>query len=993
MSESLDITAQDAHIWKVPPRDAISRIDRKRLQRSNAAKQRFLTRLRTKFEDADSDKVGSITLKQWMKSGIQNVIQDGHVSAEEFETLFKKIDANSEGRITWTRLVQYLVKDASIVQRSTTNESAHFIDKIKTATPGKTHVHRDMISTILISSRTNEYITISTDSVRLWKIGDLTFTRMINEGVKYVTGAIFDTYQVLALATTQRRLVFYDLQTFTKLPITIDASPSGQAIKHMSIEEANIALNTLDNVLPPLYNMPNCIHVSELELFSDCATFFVGDDRGLIEVFNLSAPKRRSGTDFKCTKFSKLEFHSDGITQISTIKQRSCFASSSIDGKIHLWNYDDYSKTFNIIQSLVSEEPMMAFVYSERQRMIATIGVSRDAYIWSAESSRKIFKLGGHYNVITHLVEYNTTSGDNYILTITNKKEFKLWDAQNYRLIRAFQDGSSMQPENRYSAVIFDDRRKVLIVAANQLNAWGEEVSFSLESESIATHNRAIIGCFYSPEFRDIVTVDTACCIKVHSAETGKLTAIQMTPHKGPSHDVAAACLDISGRRLFTSSYDNTLSLWNYNSGGLLEQMKLDGNLLISTMINGVIDGKDMLARAGWDREVFLYIEVEKGSFELTRRFTGHSDDISCLAMFKNGIISGTFSGELVSFHAVLNKIMAKRTIESGIESVCIIEDEFVIVGDSDGYISMFTLPNLVPVDSFFCQDLAVPVAITAITYDPKTKFLYTADSLGYFKKWMVVIESEEKIRLEKETFGRLHRDEVSSLLIIDNGFIATCGIDNCVRLWSPEFDFVGTLVDDSHWDLNDRSTWVVDKPFETEAKHMKKIRANMSMRFTPFQPDPNMQQQAEIPSFTPLKDSNSPENTSTEHIESEEKEKTLDAFEAIKQMEEFINMERYHPKAHLNKDMENPPPPPPKKLPELSPLSRERELTSQIRQLQQGVASSMSYSMKERKVIMIPTVPSELNFKRSVKMPIPLSYSPLRRKIPKQTASAPPLY
>lgn len=993
MFDSIHETPQDTHIWKQPPRDAISRIDRKRLQRKNAVKQRFLTKLRTKFEDADLDKVGSITLQQWKRSGIQSVIQDGHISAEDFELLFKKIDANKEGRITWNRLVQYLVKDASIVQGSTTNEAAHFIDKIKTPQPGRTHVHRDMISTILISSRTNKYITISTDSVRLWKINDLTFTRMINEGVKYITGTIFDTYQVLALATSQRRLIFYDLQTFTKLPITIDASPSGNAIKLMTIEEANAALNNIDNALPPLYNMPTTIHVSDIELVTDCATFFVGDDRGIIEVFNLSAPKRRSGTDFKCTKMAKLSFHNDSITQIATIKHRSCFASSSIDGSLHLWSYDNFNNSFNIIQSLISEEPMMRFVYSERQRMIATIGVSRDAYIWSAESSRKIFKLGGHYNVIAHLIEYNTTSGDNYILTITNKKEFKLWDAQNYRLVRAFQDQSFLSPENRYSAVIFDDRRKVLLVAANSLNMWGEEVSYSIENESIATHNRQIIGCFYSPEFRDIVTVDTACCIKVHSAETGKLNAIQITNHKGSS-DISAACLDLSGRRLFTSSYENTLSLWNYNSGGLLEEMKLDGNLLISTMITGVVDGKDILARAGWDREVFMYIEVEKGKFELTRRFKGHNDDISCLAIFKNGIVSGTFSGELVCFHAVLNKVMAKKDLDSGIETICLVEDQFVFVGDNDGYLSIFTIPNLTQVDSFFCQDLTVSVSLTAITYDSKTKFLYTADELGYFKKWSVIIEGEDKVRLEKEGFYRLHRDEISSITVIENNFVVTCGIDNCARLWSPDFEFVGTFVDDSHWDINDKSTWIIQKPFEIEAKHIKRIKPNMSMRFQPFNlVDPNQQKMMMVENNETQEeeqnnDTNKQEKTKTEN----EEEKQLDAFEALKQMEEFINMERYHPKARLNQDVENPPPPPPKKLPELAPLSRERELTSQIKQLQQGMSATISYTKKEKKIT-IPMIPSETSLKRSVKMPIPMSISPLKRKIPRQTASAPPLF
>ena len=967
--------------WKDPPRNAISRIDRKREQRTKAEKLKFLTNLRKAYDEAANED-GFMTIEQWHNSELRMIIHDGSLSEEDFDLLFKKIDANSEGTITWERLIHYLVKDVSTASAHKSNEAINFIAQFRTVVPKKSQVHRDMISTVLISNRTSEYVTISADSIRLWKQSDLQFTRVITENVKFQTGLVFDNLQVLAAATTTRRLLFYDLNTLDRLPVEINASPTALVIKNMTKKEAISTLDAMGSQSQPMYNMPTCLHMSEFDFESaPDPLFFIGDDMGTIEVYRLFAPKRRSGVDFSCTRLAKIKIHDDSVTHLATISSRICYASSSEDHTVKFWSFDSVKKTHQVLQVFRADEPVMSFVYSNVQKMLTTIGVSRDAYVWSEGTGRKIFKLGGHYNAISLITNYVTTSGENYILTMTNRKEFRVWDAQNYRLVKEFANRHQLHPEDRYSAGVFDPRRKVFVAASNQPALWGEDVGGSAEFEESLTHSRPIIGCFVVPEFCQLITVDSLCCIKAHNLYDGSLIVTHLNGQDSQSKDVACAILDNSKRRLFTSTYRNEMTIWNYNSGIIIKQMNLDGKLLVSTMAAGRYDSKDILLRAGWDKVIYYYIEVEKGIFELQRVFEGHTNDISCLAISKDGIVSGTFSGELISWNIALNKISGKVEVSS-IENLIII-DNFAVIGDSTGFVHVFALPTLEHRDSFFAQDLTVATSISALFYDEKTNFLFTGDSFGYVKQWKVTNDNDN-LKFDKVGFWRLHRDEITSISTTDNGFVITCGIDNCVRLWSPEFDFVGLYTDESKWNIDDKETWVIEKPFDVDPKHFQRKQTMKSRIFSSIRSFSKLPMINKIESQLKLQNNEANnEETKQEQIH----EILMDPVQALKVLDNFYHSDTNLPPLSPIQSLEPELKPPIKGPPDLEIFSRERELTEKILNIQKQSDIDRSHFIKTEppKPVKQTLIP-----KKTVKLPIPLRISPLKRKIPKLSKSAP---
>ena len=976
--------------WGTPPRSVVSRIDRKKTQRTKAKQIKFLSLLRHAFDKADVEKEGSLTFEQWKSSHLRKIIQDGALNHDEFAMLFKKIDANSEGRVDWENLVHYLAKDVSSQQNHKPNEAVNFIAKFATVTPKKSQVHREMVSTVLISNKTNEYITIASDSVRFWRQTDLIFTRSIADNVKYQTGLVFDLLQVLAVATSNRKLIFYDLETLNKLQIEVNASPSPNVLKKMTKEEAVKTLGMLDSLHPELYNMPSYLHVSELEYEAQPdPLFFVGDDQGSIEIFRLSAPKRRAGTDFKCNRLTKIFPHTGCVTQIATLKLKNCYASSSVDKTVKFWSFNSLNKSFQVLQVFNSDESIMSFTYSYVQKVLATTGISRDAFVWSEDSARKIFKLGAHYNAVTLITDYVTTSGDKYLLTMTNKKEFRIWDSQNYRLVKEFADRQILHPENRYSAGVFDPRRKVFVAASNCPALWGENLVGNAECEDITTHTRPIIGTFYAPEFNQLITVDSMCCIKTHDIETGHLIVTHLNNHEEQSKDVATACLDNSKRRLITSTFDNKVTIWNYNSGFVLGEPELDGKLLISTMIMGKNDGKDMLIRAGWDKVIYSYIEVEKGNFEPQRIFQGHSDDISFLAFCKEGFISATFSGEICTWNLTLNKVSGLVKMMTGIESMLVIKD-YLIVGDSSGFIYIYTLPRLVEHSCLFSQDLSVSVALSSMFYDEKESFLYVGDTLGYMKKWKVKFDEINGIVLEKAGFWRLHRDEITSISLLSDGFIATTGVDNCVRMWSPDFDYVGVYTDNSKWDTKDKETWIVEKPFEMDPKHVTKfggIKKTITM----------IRSMKKLITIENEIETDNEEKKEEGNKEEEPKTLVLDPQKVLKALDEYYNQADQLPEQMLAPHIIEPETKPLPKLPQLKLVTRAQEITEAIANLQYSTDVDVikkKYNITDKTIrSTVPAVNPALAKKpvtRAVKLPIPLHVSPLKRKIPKLPKSAP---
>lgn len=794
----------------------------------------FLYDLKRCFDDADSEEKGYLTEDQWFNSSIRQFLQNGKLSNEEYKKYFFRIDANSIGKVTWNDLVIYLMKEITVRDLRINNETMKYIHKQKLQIPPHSNVHREMISHISSCLSTGEYITLSPDSIRFWDPGTLAHRRFINEPGNFSTFCIFNDLKILCVATSKRSLIFYELESLALLPVEISASPTTRQIKAMTTRQAKETLKTLKHVQTPLVNSPQALCCADLlnKNFDYTKIFYVGDDAGILEVFKMTIPMRRHGTDYSIKRIAKTTMHQGGINQISPIEALKCYASCSQDHTVKFWNFIDKSSgktggSFTILRTFTeSYGPVLGFNFSPTQKVLVTFSVSRDGYVWAISPPRRLFKLGGHYNIIEAITEFVTSSNEKYILTMTNRKEFRLWDSCNFRMIYEWADPELQRPENRYSCAMFDYLRHSLITCSSYPSKWTEDLTNHVEVYEPHTHLYPIVGCFYSTIFDQIVTIDNVSNIKIWNYKTGSLETNHKNSWESSLSTLTFSCIDCSNRRLITSNYNCQTKLLNFNSGTEIPILNL---ICPSTFINfmkcAMFGTREYYICSSWDKQLMAFSEIEKGDFELVRSYKGHKNDITAITEYSDGFISGDIDGFIFEWTLETNIPKCSYELDTSVECLQVI-DHFLFVGDGEGKLHVFSLPKLVLIKTIIPHEITKPHLLLSMNYDPTNHFFYTGDSLGYLKKWKLEFYSLfviEPVEIGPFNLKRCCLNEIRSILILDNGnMIATCGTDKNVRIWrSDDLGYIGFLSNESQWDLTNPASIKPD-PFEIDHNHFQ---------------------------------------------------------------------------------------------------------------------------------------------------------------------------
>ncbi|OHS95902.1 EF hand family protein [Tritrichomonas foetus] len=796
----------------------------------------YITRLRRAFDSADSNKLGRITLDQWMKSDIHQYIKEGTLSEEDFKFYFWRIDANCDHYITWDELVQYLMKEISQSELHLGEQATQFLQKTSKGVPSRDHTHREMVKQITICENSSEYITLSSDSIRFWGTFDLQFRRSINDPGLFASMLVFETHLKLAVATSNRRLLLYDIDSLQQLPCEINASPSSVIIKKMTQREAKNALNKLNSTKLTLYNAPTVMALAKYTLTPPLTLlFFVCDDQGFVQVFQITAPQRRQSTAYKINCISKYRMHDGNITQFSCIESYECYATSSTDGSIKFWQYDTKSRRFEILRVLNDTSAIITFKFSEKQKLIVTCGVSRDAYVWSISPPQRIFKLGGHYNTVVAITDYITSTNERYLLTMTNRKEFRLWDAVSYRMSREWNDPTLLRPENHYSAILYDERRHAIITAASYPVRWSENAAMVENFLEKTTHKHTIVGCHYTKCFNQIITIDSIANFCVWNVKNGQLSSMRESEWDPNLSDISTTVLDYAGRRLVTVDFRNNFDLWNFNSGQIIAKLDLqltqEENKYITSCLSYLkIGGREFLAKGGWDKALFLFTEIDKGKFVLFRKFTGHTYDISTIAPYEEGVISGSANGEVFTWALDTNFAQAGIILKpSAAVEIIYSHHNFALIGDSLGNIHIFTIPKLELVDLIVsAHNLIVPYAITSI--DSYEDTFYSTDTFGYVKKWKIEGYPDHFKAAPVEIY-RCHNIDIFAIsVVMDGKFVVTTGADMNVKIFDAEtFEYVGIFHYESNWDIFDKTTWAMKNNCEVETKHFNHPQNELS--------------------------------------------------------------------------------------------------------------------------------------------------------------------
>lgn len=945
--------------------------------------EKFVANLRKAFEEADQDKVGYVTFEQWKNSNIKDVLGDLCLTDYDFEVFFKRIDANSNGFIDWNEIVRYILNKVKTSDSAKNNEAINFIRKIPTVLPKKSQLHRDMIHTILINNHLGEYITISHDSIKFWRISDLEYVKSIQENVKIVTGTFFESIQLLVLLSINRTMLFYDIASFVKCPIELYASPTPKMIKSLSQREALEVYFTLSEKVPPMFNMPKTVQVANQYRPDSPYVFFLGDDRGYIEAFSVLISKGKSGVEYGCKHVAKAEIHRNSVTRIALVSDDNLYASSSTDGTVKFWRFDDEKYQFSVSAVFCTGEPVNTFTYLLEKQILITSGNSCDSCVWSTDPPRKISKLSGYYKSIIFLCNYVTTTNESYILSMSNRNEFKLWDSSYYRMVKIWSDTGTIGPGNKFSAAVFDEKRRVLICASNHPVKWGEDLKVNDKTESITSHTRSIVGLFFSNEFGVIVSVDSGRCFKTHALD-GKLKSSHTDMSDAPMSDICTSALDNSGRRIITSTVSNEMNVWNFNSGGIINTVSTPKQKsFVSILKYGKINNRDILVRVSCDKTITVHTEISRGNFDIYSTFEAHKHDITDVVFYRNeGILSCDVGGDIVFWNFSKKQVTHKSSISAQYECMTVLGC-YLFVGDSAGRLRVFQVPDLKCLYDQSNSCITAPHSVSAITSDPINNYIYAADTLGYLCRFVITLNP---FGIKGDGFWRCHLDEITHIIVC-NDFVVTAGVDQCMRMWHcKDMEYVGLLNDTSHWEF-DRDSWELDRPFAPDPIHM-------TTRIKIIQPTHPIRRPFHKSRETSVSSSKSSEAFKSENTMSEENDRDVENIntenfnfmELKRKFDDFYSLEPINKKPEEDDTDSIKPLSTGRNINQLEPMIvRSEDIEATIKMLQNLTPSNISFISKKDVASTSRTNLSKISTYKALKMPISTQRSRLRKAPPKK--------
>ena len=793
-------------------------------EKENIPTNKFLSTLRKRFDAADSDHKGSLTFEEWRSSNLRPLIQNGNLSQYQFEQYFLRIDANSDEKVTWDELCQYLLQEGTTDKLVT--DSGNQLNFIKTVQCPfeRNSMHREICTFATISEKTEELITLSIDSIHFWSIKNLSHRRSLQEPGQFIGLIVFDLQGLIVVLTSTRRMLFYDLTTLLQFPIEINASPSRQTIKKMNMKQADLAIHSLSNTNMPLFNIPTAIHPYDTN--DADMHFFVGDDVGVIEAFCITAPKRRQASDFTVYRVSFRAMHKKRVTCIKSISCKKMYASSSDDGTIIVWTWEPLTHQFKTVMKLVDNIPITFFYFNEKQKVFVSCNHTRDAWIWSFTSGKKTFKLSGHTSAVIYAGDFNGTSGEQFILTMSIKKEFFLWDAVNYRPLRDWIESTVQRPENIFGAGFIDAKRNSFYSISSVPSEWKEDIAAALNMPRNTTSVHKIISTVFSPIFSQVITIDAVGNFTVWDMKTGNMMVKRYQRSTGSSKEIVAADIDQLGRRIVIGTEEGSIGIWNFNNAALIQTIEYrETNSPVAMVKTGYINGRPILLRVQSDSTISTFTEYERGEFDFLKWYTQQNMVITGVAMMTTGFVSSFADGQLI-FWKVDSSSPVYKTFTPSDSCECIaILSLYLICTDLRGNIFIYLLPKLVMQESITnAHQIYTQYSIIAIECDEERQLIYTADSLGYIRKWS--LKTTPRVTLEPISFIRGSMKEITILKLINNGkFLLATSLDLCTRMWdTEEMKLVGHFSEKAKWNTSDPETWAGDSPFQIDPIHTTRV-------------------------------------------------------------------------------------------------------------------------------------------------------------------------
>lgn len=322
--------------------------------------------------------------------------------------------------------------------------------------------------------------------------------------------------------------------------------------------------------------------------------------------------------------------HADSVNNISLSRDEKLLATTTIDGKIHIWNQDGIQ--LQTLPGHVGEVTDLEFVTqnkaSSSYKLVST-GVDKTTRVW------QVFDRHRPENINSVAV----SPIDNSVYATANAKgKIDLWQVENNQpqLVQTLSERERTITQIKYSA---DGQ---LIAAAGwdkAIELWNTNTK---ELIATLTHQDAVNTVAFSRDRQTLISGTEDNLIHVWDLtdlEQPKLLKT-LTRH---TDSIKTVTVSDDGKLIASAGYDQTIKLWTIE-GELLQT--IDAHDLAITSLAFTPDSKT-LASASWDNTIKLWSLTEAGkSHRLLHTLTGHQDGVTTISLNSDGTVLASGSGD-----------------------------------------------------------------------------------------------------------------------------------------------------------------------------------------------------------------------------------------------------------------------------------------------------------------------------------------------------------
>jgi len=284
-----------------------------------------------------------------------------------------------------------------------------------------------------------------------------------------------------------------------------------------------------------------------------------------------------------------MDIHNDWITNISYNEDLQSLVTCSLDSQLRFSDIERRKKTRIYMGH---SRGVHHFAYNPEFKFMASCGVERKIHIFDPHRCAKLQLLVGHSTSVTNVL---MKAARHQIISLSADKVIKIWDTRTFRCLQTLHDSVGYQPDNRISALLFDDDNKRLITCSSKLQSW--PIRMETRKRRIKSHDCAVSAAYFNKHFQQCVSADFSGNVLVWDIETssrvftysvggGQRTQSALHHHhRGDAADAAAdrksdalshcetvtsLTFDSSQRRVITGTDSGTLKMWNFSSGQCL---------------------------------------------------------------------------------------------------------------------------------------------------------------------------------------------------------------------------------------------------------------------------------------------------------------------------------------------------------------------------------------------------------------------------------------